>query len=362
MRNRNAPTYISLFSGCGGFDIGMTKAGFKPLGAFDISPLALLNLSNNSCTPVYETDLSKNKLPSVLDQSPDVVISGSPCQGFSTIGKRSLVDPRNDLLIAGARIALQLSPKVFVAENVPGVTSGGHRIYWEEMIRILQKTGYQTLSIKLNAFDFGVSQRRIRMFLIAWKGAPKGFNLDITRGVSLRTALSGTDGLPNHDEVFLQPETKDHKIALRILPGQKLSNVRGGPRSVHTWDIPEAFGHITEKERTALEDLLRLRRRLRIRNFGDADPVERKLFIKLHGERTVEALLKKNYIKQVGDRIDLVGGFNGKYRRLEYDLPSCTVDTRFGSAKHFLHPELNRGHLRKLTNSCKLSQNLYTCE
>jgi len=152
--------------------------------------------------------------------------------------------------------------------------------------------------------------------------------------------------MPNHDPCRLPKYSRDWHIAQRIKPGQKLSNVRGGQNAVATWDIPEVFGSVTEHERTVLELLRRLRRQERKRDHGDADPVsltrlEAALGAPFH--RLVESLIAKGYLKRVDEGIDLVGTFNGKFRRLAWDKPSCTVDTRFGSPRYFLHPTQQRG-------------------
>jgi DNA (cytosine-5)-methyltransferase 1 len=92
--------------------------------------------------------------------------------------------------------------------------------------------------------------------------------------------------------------------------------------------------------------LRRLRRQHRIREDGDADPVSLvRLEAALGGpfNRLVNALVLKGYIRRVEGGVDLVGTFNGKFRRLAWDRPSYTVDTRFGSPRYFLHPSRQRG-------------------
>ena len=122
--------------------------------------------------------------------------------------------------------------------------------------------------------------------------------------------------------------------------------MRGGENSVATWDIPEVFGMITKNERTVLELLRRLRRQDRKRDNGDADPVS---FARLEAALGaqfrfhVDALLRKGYLRRIAGKVDLVGTFNGKFRRLAWNKPSCTVDTRFGSPRYFLHPSQQRG-------------------
>jgi DNA (cytosine-5)-methyltransferase 1 len=346
----DAPTFLSLFSGCGGLDLGFVNAGFRCLGAFDTDTGALAVHRANLRGKTFQHDLSSGKLP-ITPSRIDVVLSGSPCQGFSTIGKRRLDDLRNTLLIAAGRIAVQVRPRVFVAENVPGVQFGPHRKYWGALMDILRSAGYSCQTLQLNASDLGVAQMRKRLFLIAFANA-----LNVTlrfspiRPKTLRDIISDISSekhpAPNHCPEQLEIGTEQFRIAQRIKQGQKLCNVRVSERAVHTWDIPEVFGRITEPERLVLKAVLRLRRRDRIRPSGDADPVLRSSIEKAVGFRSteiVESLVVKNYLRQVGRRVDLRHTFNGKYRRASWDAQSFTVDTSFGNPKNFLHPELHRG-------------------
>ena len=135
-------------------------------------------------------------------------------------------------------------------------------------------------------------------------------------------------------------------IAGHIGPGQKLCNVRRGVRSVHTWDIPEVFGYASDSERAVLEAILVLRRRDRVRSFGDADPVNASTisrYLRRPVMLDVSSLVNKDYVRRVGRSYDLTHTFNGKHRRLSWDTPALTVDTRFGDPRYFLHPSENRG-------------------
>ena len=114
-----SPTFLSLFSGCGGMDAGFIQAGFSCLQAFDINSNAVnvhnVNLGNSATIGDLRV-IAKEQL--LAQGTPDVVVAGAPCQGFSTAGRRELHDPRNSLLLRAGQLAVQLRPKVFVAENV----------------------------------------------------------------------------------------------------------------------------------------------------------------------------------------------------------------------------------------------------
>ena len=79
-------TVASLFSGCGGFDIGFEQEGFRLIGAFDNDSYVVTAYNDNVAPVASVCDLS-TATPQV---KPDVLLAGSPCQGFSTAGKRDL--------------------------------------------------------------------------------------------------------------------------------------------------------------------------------------------------------------------------------------------------------------------------------
>lgn len=339
--------FVSLFCGCGGFDLGFIDAGYNCIAAFDHDPIAIDAHRRNLGSRAEVTDLSNSRL--CLGQLPDVdvVIAGPPCQGFSTIGKRDPRDPRNTLLLSAGEIATFLRPKLVVIENVAGAKAGEQRRYWWQLNSMLRNAGYGTAELQCDATKFGLAQTRKRLVLIAWNSrkAPD-FKMPVRDGGTLRGAIDKINGAPNHAPEYLAADGTLKKIARRIAPGQKLCNVRGGARAVHTWDIPEVFGPTTSWERQVLETLLMHRRRERVREVGDADPVSGHFLYRQLGRSvagTLRVLQRKGYVRRIGDRYDLVHTFNGKFRRLHWDRPSLTVDTRFGDPRYFLHPDEDRG-------------------
>lgn len=339
--------FVSIFSGCGGYDQGFVDSGYKCVAAFDIDKLAIEVHKNNLKSPAYIHDLSLGTLPDMAFPKIDLLLAGPPCQGFSTAGKRKLDDPRNKLLTVTGKIVKQLMPTVVLVENVTGVVSGKHKQYWEALRKNLRAIGYQTTDIKCKGTDMGVAQIRTRMVMVAWNnGKQVEINLPHLPGGVLRDAIGNINGAANHEKIYLHKNSVAVKIAKNILPGQKLSNVRGGHRAIHTWDIPEVFGKITKRQKKILESLIKIRRQRRVRDHGDADPVPENVLCELFGDKVVADLKKlqtKGYIRVIDGHYDLAETFNGKFRRLDWDEPSLTVDTRFGDPKYFLHPEEDRG-------------------
>ncbi len=342
---RSSPSFISLFSGCGGLDLGFIKAGFVPKAAYDIWPLAVENYERNLGQHIQILDLSHAKIP--YTGQCDIVVAGSPCQGFSTVGKRILDDPRNNLLHSAVKIAIDANPKVMIFENVPGILQGGHKKHWDLACKTIEIAGYNFSGMIIDSREIGVPQTRKRVILVAWKK-----NIELKPQIitmqppTLQEVIMGSSSLPNHEPKRLTPDSADYKISYRIRAGQKLCNVRGAQTSVHTWEIPEVFGETSDEEKEVLTTIMKLRRRNRTRTFGDADPVSIECIQTELGRRVlrnINSLAKKNYIKPVDSKIDLRHTFNGKYRRASPDGASFTVDSRFGDPRCFLHPTEQRG-------------------
>jgi DNA (cytosine-5)-methyltransferase 1 len=339
--------FASLFSGCGGFDLGFIEGGFSSIAAFDSDGVACENFAENIGSGIENCNLLDG-IPNLAElKGIEVLIAGPPCQGFSTAGKRDLHDDRNHLLTHTSRLALAIQPKVLVVENVPGALAGKHSVYWHEMDAMMRGAGYRTHTLMCQTSDLGVAQMRKRVLFFAWKtSGSTSFDIPKSPINNLRSSIEGVKGLPNHKPRRLAKGSRDWNIASKINPGQKLSNVRGGENSIAAWDIPEVFGYVTNNEITILELLRRLRRQDRKREAGDADPVcysRLEAALGKHFRRRVESLIEKGYLRRINGGVDLVGTFNGKYRRLKWDSPSYTVDTRFGSPRYFLHPKYNRG-------------------
>lgn len=343
-KSLKAPTFVSLFSGCGGFDLGFAQAGFQSLAAYDSWCAAVDNFRANIGGECNVQDLSAGFVPDFVGC--DVVLAGSPCQGFSTVGKRDVDDPRNSLLDAAVSISVSLKPRVIVLENVPGVLLGAHASYWNRAKQRLSSEGYEVDQVNLDARNFGLPQSRRRVLLVASRGGIKNLDFCISTPNALKDVIRGADQAANHSPKLLSRDCRDGAIARAIGPGQKLCDVRGGPASVHTWEIPAVFGSTSAPERDVLEAIMTLRRRNRIRSFGDADPVPFDLLKKEVGrgvKRNLISLEKKGYLRLTERDVNLKHGFNGKYRRVREDSVACTVHTQFGEPKYFLHPTEHRG-------------------
>ncbi|WZF16278.1 DNA cytosine methyltransferase [Nostoc sp. UHCC 0302] len=180
---KQRPIAVDLFAGAGGMTLGFEQAGFDVLAAVEIDPIHCAIHEFNFpfcsvlCKSVVETTGEEIRNRSEIgDREIDAVICGSPCQGFSLIGKRAFDDPRNSLVFHFHRLVLELQPKFFVMENVRGITVGEHKQILKTLISEFKIHGYQVEENYqvLNAARYGVPQSRERLFLL---GARKDVEL-----------------------------------------------------------------------------------------------------------------------------------------------------------------------------------------
>ncbi|AFY46100.1 DNA-methyltransferase Dcm [Nostoc sp. PCC 7524] len=172
---RQRPIAVDLFAGAGGMTLGFEQAGFDVLAAVEIDPIHCATHEFNFpfctvlCQSVEHTTGTEIRLRSKIgDREIDAVICGSPCQGFSLMGKRVFDDPRNSLVFHFHRLVLELQPKFFVMENVRGITVGEHKQILQTLIAEFKAIGYQVEENYkiLNAAKYGVPQARERLFLL----------------------------------------------------------------------------------------------------------------------------------------------------------------------------------------------------
>jgi DNA (cytosine-5)-methyltransferase 1 len=226
-KRKKSLDFVSLFSGCGGLDLGFVQAGFSCSAAYDFDISAIETHRRNFGGIAQVRDLSVGNVEEHADVA--VLIAGPPCQGFSTAGRRNFDDPRNAMLTRAGEIALQVNPRVVLIENVAGAKSGEHRAYWDQLCLILTKGGYRTAVKRCEAHEYGVAQTRKRLILVAWKGKRDfTFPPPLAAKPTLAGALSGVESVIDHAPEVILTSSEMFAIASRIRPGQKLFNVRGG--------------------------------------------------------------------------------------------------------------------------------------
>lgn len=206
---------VSLFSGAGGLDLGFVQAGHTVVWANDLYGDAVETYRANLGDHIVLGDISKVDSASIPDC--DIVIGGFPCQGFSVANmKRSIDDSRNVLYRELLRVIRDKKPRFFLAENVKGILHFAGGEVFKTILAEMAALGYRVQYQLFNAADYGVPQKRERVFIVGVRNdidfdfkfpAPthgKEQNEHVRKWVGVADALAhfpdpGTDnGLPNH--------------------------------------------------------------------------------------------------------------------------------------------------------------------
>lgn len=167
-------TTIELFAGAGGLALGLEKAGFTPLGFIEIDTDASNTLKKNRPSwnvinddIVNISGLDLENYFSIKKGDLCLLSGGAPCQSFSYAGKRlGLDDARGTLFYHYAIFLEKLQPKMFLFENVRGLLTHDKGRTYKTILDIFEQAGYTTQKQVLNAWDYGVAQKRERLITI----------------------------------------------------------------------------------------------------------------------------------------------------------------------------------------------------
>ena len=167
-------TNIELFAGAGGLALGVEKAGFNTLGLIEFDKDAADTLKKNRPNwNVINDDIANiscldlEKYFSIKKGELDLLSGGAPCQAFSYAGKRlGLEDARGTLFYHYALFLEKLQPKMFLFENVRGLLTHDHGKTYSTMLDIFTRAGYTIDKQVLNAWNYGVPQKRERLITI----------------------------------------------------------------------------------------------------------------------------------------------------------------------------------------------------
>lgn len=192
---------ISLFSGCGGLDLGFERAGFHiPVAnEFDKTIWETFKI-NHPNTHLIEGDIrkiTKEDILKYINGEVDGIIGGPPCQSWSEAGSlKGIKDERGQLFFDYIRILKDFSPKFFLAENVSGMLANRHSEAVQNILEMFDDAGYNVSFSLVNAKDYGVAEERKRVFYIGFRkdlnidfGFPRGSTKDDDKKITLRDII-----------------------------------------------------------------------------------------------------------------------------------------------------------------------------
>jgi DNA (cytosine-5)-methyltransferase 1 len=285
---------ISLFSGCGGSDLGILQSGMKIKLASDIDPgFCSTYRTNFPDHRLFEGDLidiSNNELLKLARlKKVDCVVGGPPCQGFSSAGSRNWGDDRNKLVKRFVNFVEEVKPTWFVMENVEGMLTLKKGFYFIEAIRHLLEAGYWINVRKIYMQDYGVPQKRKRVLIVGnLEGCRFKFPKISLQTQTLNNAICDIEDFSKNKLSHHQPRTVNKLDQKRIYKLRRGQTMR---------DLPVELQHQSYMRRAN-------------RRVSDGTPTEKR------------------------------GGAPSGLKRLHYHEPALTITS--AASREFIHPKMNR--------------------
>lgn len=338
---------IDLFSGCGGFSLGMEWAGFRCRAAIDFEKAAIETFLANHQDVAHALCRDLTKFPPaelnvmLNGEQIDVIVGGPPCQGFSKArkadganhGENLVADPRRDLYKEFLRYVDFYRPKVFVMENVPGLkTAAGGRFFTQVQVEI-RELGYRVIPYEVETWRFGVPQKRVRQLLI---GTRHDLPMFIPEKYIRPTHALATE----FGAALLQPA-----VTLGEAIGDLPEIAAGDEQYIRSYDIRVRERHVARYGNRYTENVLKVSLAASLTSHTARPHSQRDLrdFGRLYeGENSKEALARGEIMEFPYDREN----FKDRYTRQHRDeLCSTIVAHLKKDGLMFIHPT----QLRSLT-------------
>ena len=229
---------ISLFSGCGGMDLGFHKAGFNIKWANDIDKMACVTYAKNIGDHVVNGDITQldySKIPNA-----DLILGGFPCQDFSMIWKRGGIETdRGNLYQNFVEIVSLKNPLMFIAENVKGLLTANKKQAIKQIMSDFSETGkygYNTTPYLINFADYGVAQLRQRVLII-------GVRKDIEEHYDIPSPLKRADEYLSSKEALKGVKKVKHNNRHQNIKPKTIEKLKLIPPGGNFTSIPKDSPH-----------------------------------------------------------------------------------------------------------------------
>lgn len=224
---------VDLFCGAGGLTSGFREAGIMSVLSNDIEPSACITLKINHpeinvlCGDITDKRIKDRIIKAAVSGGAEIICGGPPCQGFSMAGYRSSEDPRNQLFRDFIEIVRRVKPKVIIFENVEGLLSFQKGHVYKDILKLFSEVGYYTEGRTLMANEYGVPQKRKRVFIICTRIGlgimpgelfPKPITPEADKQCSARETIGDLEKVAC-SETAAYIETKESDI-LKLLKGK----------------------------------------------------------------------------------------------------------------------------------------------
>lgn len=292
-------TFVDLFSGIGGFRLALEQVGGECVGFSEIAPDAI----KTYCANFEEGEESNfgdiTKLKDLPDH--DFMTAGVPCQSWSIAGKNlGFDDDRGQLWNDTLYLLNKVRPKVFIFENVKGLSDPRNKGALDYIMERIRQAGYYAKKYLINAYDYGVPQTRVRIYIVGFKEEKylKAFKLPnpfpgLVRLCDVLDNCERGEVSQNENKARWSLSCNDQGYNDYFL----FNDLRDGSTTIHSWDIIPT----TSREKAICYLLLKNRRK---KDYGeyDGNPLSLKHFQELDStikEEELESLVDKKILKHI---------------------------------------------------------------
>ena len=293
-------SFIDLFAGIGGFRLALESVGGHCLGFSEIAPDAI----HTYCANFGDTeDCNFGDITKLKDlPRHDFMTAGVPCQSWSIAGKNlGFDDDRGQLWNDTLYLLNKVRPKAFIFENVKGLSDPRNQKALDYILSRIKQAGYHAEKFVLNAYDYGVPQTRVRIYIIGFKDEKFLKRLQLPKPfpgeVRLNDVLDSEITMACEDGVEMRPRWSLSCNDKGFNDYFLFNDLRNGPTTIHSWDIIDT----TDREKHICYLLLRNRRKS---DYGalDGNPLSLQHFQALDAtinREELETLVWKHILKPV---------------------------------------------------------------
>ena len=305
-------TFVDLFAGIGGFRLAAESMGGKCVGFSEIAKDAI----NAYCENFHESpndnfgDITKLRaLP-----KHDFMTAGVPCQSWSIAGKKlGFDDDRGQLWNDTIYLLNEVRPKAFIFENVKGLADPRNAKALDYILNRIRQAGYSANVYLLNAYDYGVPQTRVRMYIVGFKEKQYLDRLSVPKPHPGQVLLSDVlDGIDTNTE----RDDRANKARWSLSCNEQgfneyflFNDLRNGKTTIHSWDIQET----TPREKHICLLLLKNRRKS-LYGILDGNALSLEHFQNLDSSilsEELERLVDKEILKHCPYYYEVCGELNG---------------------------------------------------
>lgn len=302
-------TFIDLFSGIGGFHLGVSKNGGESIGFSEIHKDAIKHYCLN-----YKIKETKNYGDiTQIDNLPkhDLLTAGVPCQSWSIAGRnRGFDDDRGQLWNDTIYLLNKSRPKAFIFENVKGLVDPRNRDAFTYILKRIEEAGYHSTYHVLNSYDYGVLQNRVRVYIVGFKDK-KYLNKfkappTLPHNKKLFNILHNVETVKKPKEKISSKDLFGESIPVGRTKFQRndelndfflFNDIRNGHSTIHSWDLIDT----SDFEKEICYALLKNRRK-NLYGILDGNPLSMSHFENLIPnikKSDIDGLIKKGIFKSI---------------------------------------------------------------